>query len=316
MKHGTTCAWKERSKYEGGFVKQATAKSVLRPVFCCVLPASQPLIATFVLCSLAFAQGSHDVQELVRRAVGNEQGSPFLAKECTYQYHRLVSGRHETLQMIKTNDLIVGKVVRIDNAPVSKDEQQKENDELRRLLHDSGAQQQQRKRQQRFEHYIRELIQALPQAFRYTETETEVAADGARLIHLTFQPAPGFQPASADLEVMRGLSGVMVIDDQRKRIVKLDAHLFRDVDFGWGILIHLNKGGNLLLEREPTSPPGANILVLTVNIDGRILLFKKLGIHWSFDHFAWFDRDLDLASAVSLLTAPDMAGSITGVRSH
>jgi len=297
-------------------VKQSTTTAVLGRVFGCVQPASRPWIATFVLSSLAFAQGSRDVQELVRLAVGNEQASPFLAKECTYQYHRLVSGKHETLEMIKTSDLIVGKMVQIDNAPLSKAEERKEDDELRRLLGDSSAQQQQRKRQQRFEHYIRELIQSLPQAFRYTETDSETAAAGARLVHLTFQPAPDFHPASAELEVMRGLSGVMVVDDQRKRIVKLDAHLFREVDFGWGLLVHLYKGGNLLLEREPASPPGANVLALTLNIDGRILLFKKLEVHWSFDHFRWFDRSIDLATAVSLLTASDRAGSVSGLRSH
>jgi hypothetical protein len=307
---------KKRSKYEGGSVKQSTAKAVLGRVFACPQPAAQLLIATFLLSSLAFAQSSRDAQELVRQAVANEQASPFLAKQCTYQYQRLVSGKHETLEMIKTNDLIVGKVVRIDNRPVSKDEERKENDKLRRLLDDPSAQQQQRKRQQRFDHYIRELIQSLPQAFRYTETNTEVAADGARLIHLSFQPAPDFHPASADLEVMQGLSGVMVIADQKKRIVKLDAHLFRDVDFGWGILVHLNKGGNLLLEREPANPPGADVRALTMNIDGRILLFKKLEIQWNFDHFRWVDRTIDLASAVRLLTSPDMAGSISGLGSR
>jgi hypothetical protein len=296
-------------------VKQSKAKAVLR-VFGHVLPASSPLFSTFVLCSLAFAQGSRDAQELVRQAVGNEQTLPFLAKECTYQYRRHVSGREETRLMIKTSDLIVGKLVQIDNRPISKDEEQKQDEQLRRLLHDSAAQQQQRRRQQRFEHYIRELIRALPQAFHYTETNTEVAADGARLIHLTFQPAPDFRPANADLEVMRGLSGTMVIDDQKKRIVKLDAHIFRDIDFGWGIFVHVNKGGNLLLEREPTSPPGADVRTLALNFDGRILLFKKLEIHWSFDHFQWLDRAMDLGSAVSLLTAPDMAGYITGLQSH
>jgi len=295
---------------------QSKAKAVLGRILACVLPASQPWIATVLLSSLAFAQGSHDAQELVRQAVRNEQASPFLAKECTYQYHRLLNGKHETLEMIKTSDLIVGKVVRTDNRPISKDEERKEDDELRRLLHDPSAQQQQRKRQQRFEHYIRELIQSLPQAFRYTETDTEVAADGVRLIHLNFQPAPDFHPASADLEVMRGLSGVMVIDDPRKRMVKLDAHLFRDVDFGWGILVHLNKGGSLLLEREPANPPGADVRNLTLNIDGRILLFKKLEIQWNFDHFRWFDRAIDLASAVNLLTAPDVAGSVSGLQSR
>ena len=272
-------------------------------------------MASVVLCTVASAQTSRDIQELVRQAVANEQ-APFLAGSCAYQYHREGSGRHETLQMIKSNDLIVGKLVRIDNVPLSKDQEQKEDDQLRHLLHDSGAQQQQRKRQQRFEHYIRELIQAFPQAFRYTETKTEVTADGGRLIHTSFQPSPDFHPASAELEVMQGLSGLMVIDDARKRIVRLDAHLFRDVDFGWGILVHVNKGGDLLLEREPTSPPGSDVRALSLNVDGRILLLKKLETHWSFDHFTWLDRSLDLASAVNLLTAPDVAGYFSGLRSH
>lgn len=298
-------------------MKQRSAKIVpLERVFACVLPRAPGVIATFLLCSVAFAQSSPDPQELVRQAVGNELASPFLPENCTYQYHRQGSGRHETLLMVKSSDLIVGKVVRIDNMPVSKDQEQKENDQLRRLLHDPDLQQQQRKRQQRFDHFTRELVAALPQAFHYTETETEGAADGRHLIHLAFQPAPDFHPATTELELLRAMAGALVIDDQRKRIVRLAAHTFREIDFGWGLLVHLNKGANLLLERETTPRLGSDLSALSVNIEGRILLLKKLDVHWSFDHFASFGRTLDLASAVGLLTAPDLAGFGPGLMSH
>ncbi|HXY06847.1 MAG TPA: hypothetical protein VEI52_03255 [Terriglobales bacterium] len=300
-------------------MKRSTAKRFLPPrrVFGYVLAVSPGVISAFFLTSVVLAQASPDLQELVRLAVGNELGLPFLAENCTYQYHRELSGKHETLQMVKSDEgLLVGKVVRVDNVPVSEDRARKEDDQLQHLLNDSSAQQQQRRRQQRVEHYIRELIQAMPQAFHYTETKTEMAADGGRLIHLAFQPAPDYHPPSAELEVMRGLSGVMVIHEQRKRILRLEAHLFREIDFGWGILIQVNKGGNLLLEREPASPPGSDVRVFSLNIDGRILLLKKLEIHWSFDHFACLPRALDLASAVSLLTAPDGAGSSDGLPSR
>jgi hypothetical protein len=298
-------------------VKQGRAKPVLSPrrVSGWVLPIAPGVISTLVLCSVVFPQTSPDAQELVRQAVGNELAMPFVANNCTYQYHREASGRHETLMMVKSSGLLVGKVVRIDNAPISKDQEKKEDDQLWRLLHDSGAQQQQRKKQDRFEHVVRELVAALPQAFRYTQTQAEVAADGGRLIHLAFQPAPDFRPATTGLELLRGLSGTMVIDERQKRIVRLAAQIFREMDFGWGFLVHLNKGGNLLLEREPTRPPGADLHAFAVNVDGRILLLKKLDIHWSFDHFTYLERTVDLASAIGLLTTPDVAGYATGLPS-
>ena len=306
---------KECSKYEVVFsVKRSTAKTFVprRRIFDCL-----GVISACVLSSAAFAQVSHDTLELVRQAVANELTQPFLAENCTYQYHREVAGKHETLLMVNSSDgLLLGRVVRVDNVPVSEDEARKEDDKLRHLLNDSAAQQQQRKRQQRVEHYTRELVQAMPQAFRYTETKTERAADGGRLIHLAFEPAPDYHPPSTELELMRGLSGVLVIHEQKKRIMRLEAHVFREIDFGWGILIQVNKGGSLLLEREPASPPGSDVRAFGLNIDGRVLLLKKLNIHWSFDHFACLPRALDLASAVSLLTAPDAAAYIDGLPSQ
>jgi hypothetical protein len=285
---------------------------LLRRIVGYVLAVS-PVLVVFLLSFAVFAQPAHDPRELVRQAVATELAVPFLAENCIYQYHRVLAGKQETLLMIRSSEgLLLGKVVRVGDVPVSADEARKEDDRLRHLLKDSSAQQQQQRRQQRIEHYIRELIEALPQAFHYTETETEVAADGGHLIHLAFQPAPDYHPASAELEVMRGLSGVMVIHDRRKRIMRLEAHLFREVDFGWGILVQVNKGGNLLLEREPASPPGSDVRVFSLNIDGRILLLKKLEIHWTFDHFAYLPRALNLASAVSLLTAPDVGGYTDG----
>ena len=295
-------------------VKRSTANTFVprRRIFDCL-----GVISACALSSVVLAQASHDTRELVRQAVANELTQPFLAENCTYQYHREVSGKHETLLMVRSNDgLLLGKVVRVDNVPLPEDEARKEDDRLRHLLNDSAAQQQQRRKQQRVEHYIRELIQAMPQAFRYTETKIESSADGGRLIHLAFEPALDYRPPSTELELMRGLSGVMVIHEQKKRIMRLEAHVFREIDFGWGILIQVNQGGSLLLEREPASPPGSDVRVFSLNIDGRILLLKKLNIHWSFDHFARLPRALDLASAVSLLTAPDVAAYIDGLPSH
>lgn len=209
--------------------------------------------------------------------------------------------------MIKSNDLVVGKLVRIGNMPVSQDLDKKEDEHLRHILENLHEQEQQRRQQQKFEGHMRALIQAMPEAFHFTQAQTETGPQGQRLIDLKFEPAGDFKPASTELEVLRGLVGTVTIDEAKKQIVRLEAQLFRDVDFGWGILIHLNKGGKLALDREPTDGTACNIRAFSINADGRVLLLKKLQVHWSFDHFACFRHSLSLASAVAMLTAPNFS---------
>jgi hypothetical protein len=261
-------------------------------------------------------QASPNPKELVQQAVDTELSSPFLTENCTYQYHRGPFGKQETRLMIKSSDLVVGKLIRVGEAPVSEKQEQREDQQLRHLLESSHEQQEQRRRQQKFEGYARALVKALPDAFHFTETGAERGPQGQRLIHLSFQPSAEFKPASTDQELLKGMAGTMIIDETKKQIVRLEALLIRDIDFGFGVLVHLNKGGNLLLDRESTNQTAPNVRVLSVNLNGRLLLLKKLEIHWSFDHFAYLGRALDLESAVGLLTAPALAGYAGGLPSR
>jgi hypothetical protein len=266
-------------------------------------------LAGYVLCCTpALAQQvTPDPKELVRQAVANELASPFVTENCTYQYHRIVSGKQETRLMIKSSDLVVGKLVRVGTAPVSHDEETREDQRLRSLLENPLEQDRERKRQRKLESDLRALLGAMPEAFRYTQTQTEMDPQHRLLVHVAFQPAPDFKPASLDQEVLRGMMGTMVIDDAGKQIVRVEAQLFRNVDFGWGVLMHLYKGGTLLLDRDPAAQAASNIRVFALNVNGRILLLKQLEIRWSFDHFACFHHDLSLASAIAMLTSSNVA---------
>jgi hypothetical protein len=270
-------------------------------------------LVVILICAGGFcwAQSNRDAsQELIRQAIANELKSPFVTQNCTYQYHRQNSGTQETRFMIKTSDLIIGKLISIGNVPVSQDQQEKEDQRLQQLLTDSRQQDRQRKQQQRFEDQLRALIQAMPAAFRFTESQTESAPDGRSLVHFTFQPSPDFKPANIDLELLRGLAGTMVIDARRKQILQIQAHLFRDVDFGWGLLAHLNKGGTFLLEREPAAGTSENIRNFSMAVNGRILVLKKFDLHWDFDHFACFRQPVGLAAAIGMLASPTLLSAI------
>jgi hypothetical protein len=99
----------------------------------------------------------------------------------------------------------------------------------------------------------------------------------------------------------------MVVDAAKSQILQFNAHLFQDVDFGWGMLVRLKKGGNLFFQRDPAEGNSSNIRELSMNVNGRILLFRKLEIHWTFDHFACFREPVALASAVAMLTSPSIS---------
>lgn len=267
-----------------------------------------PLLISICFARFAAAQSRTQTgPELIRQSVANELASDFVTQNCSYQFHRQVSGKWETRLMVNSRDLLVGKLIRIDNAPIPPDREEREDRRLRDVLANSAEQAEQRKQQRRFEDRLRALVRAIPQAFEFTETQTEIGPEKHKWVHFAFRPAADFKPPGTDLEILRGLEGTMVVDATKSQILEFNAHLFRDVDFGWGMLVHLKKDGNLFFQRDPAEGNSSNIRELSLNVNGRILLFRKLEIHWTFDHFACFREPMALASAVAMLTSPSIS---------
>ena len=267
-----------------------------------------PLLISICFARFAAAQSRTQTgPELIRQSVANELASDFVTQNCSYQYHRQVSGKWETRLMVNSRDLLVGKLIRIDNAPIPPDREEKEDRRLRDVLANSAEQAEQRKQQRRFEDRLRALVRAIPQAFEFTETQTEIGPERHKWVHFAFRPAADFKPPGTDLEILRGLEGTMVVDATKSQILQFNGHLFRDVDFGWGMLVHLKKDGNLFFQRDPAEGNSSNIRELSLNVNGRIFLLRKLEIHWTFDHFACFREPVALASAVAMLTSPSIS---------
>jgi hypothetical protein len=53
-----------------------------------------------------------------------------------------------------------------------------------------------------------------------------------------------------EADLLRGVAGEIWIDQAQERMTRLDARFVADVDFGFGILGKLNKGGTVLLEQS------------------------------------------------------------------
>jgi hypothetical protein len=73
------------------------------------------------------------------------------------------------------------------------------------------------------------------------------------------------------------MAGTMVVDTKQKRIKQLKGALTRDVNFGYGLLGKLQKGGAFKIERQQIASGVWSITATHVHIQGHALIFKSIG---------------------------------------
>ena len=74
------------------------------------------------------------------------------------------------------------------------------------------------------------------------------------------------------------MAGEVWIDQAQERLTRLDAHLIANVDFGWGILGKLDKGGTILLEQADIGGHDWEVTAMKLNLRGKALMVKSLSI--------------------------------------
>ena len=93
------------------------------------------------------------------------------------------------------------------------------------------------------------------------------------------------------------------IDQKQERMVKLDAHLIYDVNFGWGILGRLFKGGTIVVEQKDVGDGHWETTHMALHLQGKILLLKSLDIQTTEDahNFEPVKPQMSYQDAVHLL---------------
>src|SRR3974390_2633678 len=123
------------------------------------------------------------------------------------------------------------------------------------------------------------MLPASPDAVLYTYPGRERGTNGDELVHLTFKPNPNFNPPNHETRVYEGMQGDMLIDRNAMRIAKIDGTLFKDVEFGWGILGRLYKGGKFYIEQRDVGNGRWETVRETLDFNGKVLMIKPLTIY-------------------------------------
>lgn len=247
--------------------------------------------------------------ELVRQAINNEiasntsSGRHFMFKDTKKTAHL-----NQVKLMVETRDATAGMLIANDGRPLSPQERSQEEARLANYVQNPQELSKKRKQEKEDADHSMRILKALPDAFVYEPDGTEpgsamVGHPGDELVRLKFRPNPNYDPPSRTEQVLTGMQGYLLVDATEKRLAEINATLFKEVGFGWGILGHLDRGGRFLVQQADVGDRNWEITHMELSFTGKILLLKKLSIQSSdtFSDFHPVPSDLTFAQGVELL---------------
>jgi hypothetical protein len=226
----------------------------------------------------------------------------------------------ETLleEQVETSDGPLMRVRQLNGHPLDAKGQQREEARLQTLLNSPSAQASLKQAYIDDEKRIGRIVSLLPEAFLYEDKGEE---NGLR--HLHFRPNPNYPPHSIEARIFHAMSGDLWIDARMKRMAALNGQLMENVDFGFGILGRLYKGGSFELRRTQVSVTDWKTERLEVHMNGRAMLFKTIARETSEVRggFVAVPAEMNLSQGMLLLnetnqvtsasrTSPSMAAAV------
>ena len=252
-----------------------------------------------------------EAQALVRTAIQNQLDEDARGGGPAFRYTLRTNGKRGVLtkDMVETKEGIVARLVAVNNRPPTAEERQADEQKLTQLLNDPQARQQKLKAQSEDDKRTRKMVGAIPDAFLF-EPDGTVEGPHGPVVRLKFKPNPKYDPPSRELQVFQGMQGTMLIDSRAKRLAEINGQLFRDVNFGWGILGHLDKGGQFLVQQADVTGSGNwTITHMQLSFDGKAVIFKPIHIRENDEasDFRVVPSDLTFAQGIELLRKQDSA---------
>lgn len=247
-------------------------------------------------------------QQLVRQAVDNELKHNDQPMKFLFRDQKETPRGSQTKLVVETTEAMAGMLVAIDGKPLTAEQRSDEEDRLNRLAGNHDELRRKQRTEKEDTERTERMVKALPDAFLFERDGTEVGKEGVGvsgddLVRLKFRPNPAYQPPSRTEQVLAGMQGYILVDENKMRIAKIDGTLIKDVAFGWGILGHLDKGGHFLVEQGEVSRGDWEITRMNLAFTGKILLFKSLNIKSNevFADFQPVPSNLTFAQGVALL---------------
>jgi hypothetical protein len=271
-----------------------------------VLGAVLAIISSATFCaaqSQVLALAKSDPSKLVADTIENELKHANDNTKYMYKDRRQTLHQTTTKEMVETTDGTVARLVAWNDKPLTEEQRAQDDAKLQNLLNDPAAMKKKRKEQDEDSSRVQRMFREIPKAFIFEFAGTEPGKNGNPWIKLNFKPKPNYDPPSREMSVYAAMQGSMWIDEQEQRLARMEASLFRDVTFGWGILGHLDKGGHFNIEQSDLGNGRWEATTMNIQFTGKALLFKSINLHQieTLSDFRRVPENTNLAQGIQLL---------------
>lgn len=252
-------------------------------------------------------QQNIDPVALVRQATQNEIAATGQTKPPFFMYKDNTQYRDHsiTTEAIETPEGGLNRTIAKNGKPLSPQEQAEADQSLKDFAYDKDARRKKLKSNREDDQRSSTLMRSLPDAFNYSVTGVNKAPNGHEIVHLAFKAKPGWSAPTRETRVLEGMDGNMVIDRTDGRIAEINGELFKDVDFGWGILGRLFKGGQFIIHQADVGGKWQQTQE-RLQFNGKVLMVKNLVIdsNETMTDFRPVPPNVTTAQALQLLQNP------------
>jgi len=280
---------------------RAARKSVLTQISIgCLLAGAALAVAQPADLSLSPQQA----QSLVASALANElRAAQDPSHPMRYTLHKVSPRFTSTKQIVETRDGEVARLIAVFDKPLSPAAEQQEQTRLNALASNPGLQRHRKQSEDADTARALKVLRALPDAFIYQYAGPVPAPEGT-LEKYTFKPNPEFTAPDLETTALSQMSGEILIDATKERVAHLEGHLDQDVDFGWGILGRLYKGGWIAIEQANVGGDQWRTVRFQMQMTGRVF-FKTRTFDTIEDEtgFSPVPQGLDYQKAIEMLEA-------------
>ena len=239
-----------------------------------------PHVCRFVILMLAAGMAlppslpSQKAKELIREACYNEVQQREKRTLWSYVAERHSNNHVFREQVIETVDTPVRHLLAVDGHPPTAAQMKEENDRHQALRNNTSRRHAIQKQQGDDDKTMEELLRITPEAFVFEDQGKEGQSE-----RIAFHPNPGFKPKTYEQRILHALDGIVFVDLQDKRIARLSGSLASGVEFGYGVIGHVQQGGTTEITRVHLSEGIWKTSTEKIDINGRIVLLKSINKH-------------------------------------
>jgi hypothetical protein len=229
---------------------------------------------------LTWAQSELSANALLRDVVARELKAQAQDRS-QWMYRRRVvvpgkqgkSQRTEDSEVIQSTGGELDELLSVNGQPLTPEKRAQEDTRIQRLASNASELRKLQKDQKRDAEKTEQLFRTLPDAVISSYAPRQ---DG--LIELRFRPNSTFRASSREAQVFHAREGGISIDTKQNRLARIEGHLTKEVKVGGGLLGHLDPGGEFRIEQTEAAPGHWEITVMHINMRGKALFFKTIGV--------------------------------------